>query len=82
MSTPRPEVEWIFNDVGAMSFALVGDFTSAIFYDRFIGVVVGFTERLPGAAMEDGRIQLSMTPETARTLAQALLEHAEQLAAR
>lgn len=77
--TPRPDVEWLFNDLGDMSFAAVHDFTSATYDDRFIGVVVGFTERLKGAAMDEERFQMALTPEMARALAQALLEHAEQI---
>ena len=78
----RPDIEWLFDDNGKMSFAAVHDFTSAEYEGRFVGVVLGYTERLKGAAMDDGRFQFALEPEMALALATALVEHVERLRGR
>lgn len=75
----RPVTEWEFDDLDRMKFAAVSDFTGSVFDQRFVGMVLAFTEKREDGTLESGRFQFSMEPDLALAMAQALLEHVAEL---
>lgn len=70
--TPRPETEWIYDDLGNMRFAGAYDFTSAKWGDEFVGIVFAYTDSPSEPQNGDKRFQLSLPLSLARALVQAL----------
>lgn len=71
-STPRPETEWIYDDLGNMKFAGAYDFTSARWADDFVGIVFAYTDSSSEPQNGEKRFQLSMPLSLARALVEAL----------
>lgn len=81
--TPRPETEWIYDDLGRMKFAASYDFTSSPLKtdagDDFIGIVFAYTDGPSERQDGEKRFQLSLPPSLARALVTALQTNLSRL---